>query len=54
MIIQLNDDFPSPYRIQRLAKLLEDGAVIAIPPILLCSICLSHKKSAVEQLVKEN
>ena len=53
MIIQLNDDFPSPYRIQRLAKLLEDGAVIAIPTDTCYALaCLPHKKSAVEQLVK--
>ena len=53
MIIQLNDDFPSPYRIQRLAKLLEDGSVIAIPTDTCYALaCLPHKKSAVEQLVK--
>ena len=53
MIIQLNDDYPSPYRIQRLAKLLEDGGVIAIPTDTCYALaCLPHKKSAVDQMVK--
>ena len=53
MIIQLSSEHPSSYRIQRMAKLLEDGGVIAIPTDTCYALaCLPHKKNAVEQLVK--
>ncbi len=53
MIIQLNSEHPSPYRVQKVAQLLESGGVIAIPTDTCYALaCLPQKKSAVDQLIK--
>ena len=53
MILQINAEHPSPYRVQKVVKLLEEGGVIAIPTDTCYALaCLPQKKSAVEQLIK--
>ena len=53
MIIEVNADHPSYYRINRLVKLLEDGGVLAIPTDTCYALaCLPQKKSAVDQLIR--
>ena len=53
MIIEVNPDHPSPYRVQRVASLIRAGEVIALPTDTCFALaCLPQKKSAVDQLIQ--
>ena len=53
MIIEVNAEHPSHYRINRLVKLLQEGGVLAIPTDTCYALaCLPQKKSAVDQLIR--
>lgn len=53
MIIEVDPEHPSHYRINRLVELLEGGGVLAIPTDTCYALaCLPQKRSAVDQLVR--
>ena len=55
MIIEVDPEHPSHYRINRLVELLEDGGVLAIPTDTCYALaCLPQKRSAVDQLVSQS
>ena len=53
MILEVNPDHPSPYRIQHCAEALLSGKVVALPTDTCYALaCLPYKKSAVDQMVR--
>lgn len=51
MILQVNAEHPSPYRIERIVTFLKDDGVIAIPTDTTYSLaCLPGNKTAVDKL----
>ena len=53
MILTVNPDHPSPYKIQQIIDLLNQGAVIALPTDTCYALaCLPNHRSAVEQLIQ--
>lgn len=52
MILQMDGQHPSPYRIERVVTFLEDDGVIALPTDCTYSLaCLPNRKAAVDKLV---
>ena len=53
MILELNPDYPSSYRVDQLVKILQEGKVISIPTDTCYALaCLPQKRSAVTQLIR--
>ena len=53
MIIEVNADYPSSYRIKNCVKALQQGGLIAIPTDTSYALaCLPQKRSAVEQMIR--
>ena len=53
MIIEIQPDYPSSYRIKNCVKALEQGGLIAIPTDTSYALaCLPQKRSAVEQMIR--
>ena len=53
MILELNPDHPSPYRVQSVVKRLNEGGVVALPTDTCYALaCLPTQRAAVEQLVR--
>jgi tRNA threonylcarbamoyl adenosine modification protein (Sua5/YciO/YrdC/YwlC family) len=52
MILQMDGQHPSPYRIERVVTFLEDDGVIALPTDCTYSLaCLPNRKTAVDKLI---
>lgn len=52
MILQLDDHYPSPRRIERVVQLLDDGGVVAIPTDTTYALaCFPDRKAAVQRLI---
>jgi tRNA threonylcarbamoyl adenosine modification protein (Sua5/YciO/YrdC/YwlC family) len=52
MIIELGDQHPSPYHVERLVTYLEDDGIIAMPTDTSYSLaCLPDRKNAVQKLM---
>ena len=52
MILQMDGQHPSPYRIERVVTFLEDDGVIALPTDCTYSLaCLPNRKAAVDKLI---
>ena len=51
MIIQMDEQHPSPYRVERIVTFLEDDGVVAIPTDTTYALaCLPDRKTAVDKL----